>query len=139
VATASPGFVQHWFAEGFSRQAAARAPCLVFNPKDQLQAIWLRQALGSQPLGSEVQPPLHWLPSSQAFVDGALAGLGWGMNPELLVQDHLQAGRLVALKPSQPLEVPLYWQQSRIVGPLLTDLTRAVLTTARAMLSPMSS
>jgi LysR family transcriptional regulator, chromosome initiation inhibitor len=42
------------------------------------------------------------------------------------------------LKPSQPLEVPLYWQQSRIVGPLLADLTRAVLTTARAMLSPMS-
>jgi LysR family transcriptional regulator, chromosome initiation inhibitor len=138
VATASPGFVQRWFAEGFSGQTAARAPCLVFNPKDQLQAIWLRQALGSQPLGSEVQPPLHWLPSSQAFVDGALAGLGWGMNPELLVQDHLQAGRLVALKPSQPLEVPLYWQQSRIVGPLLADLTRAVLTTARAMLSPMS-
>jgi LysR family transcriptional regulator, chromosome initiation inhibitor len=139
VATASPGFVQHWFAEGFSAQTAARAPCLVFNPKDQLQAIWLRQALGRQPLGSEVQPPLHWLPSSQAFVDGALAGLGWGMNPELLVQDHLQAGRLVALKPSQPLEVPLYWQQSRIVGPLLADLTRAVLGTARAMLSPMTS
>jgi LysR family transcriptional regulator (chromosome initiation inhibitor) len=134
VATASPDFVRHWFAEGFSGQAAARAPCLVFNSKDQLQAIWLRQALGS-----EVQPPLHWLPSSQAFVDGALAGLGWGMNPEPLVQDHLQAGRLVALKPSLPLEVPLYWQHSRIVGPLLADLTRAVLTTARAMLSPMSA
>jgi LysR family transcriptional regulator (chromosome initiation inhibitor) len=132
VATASPGFVERWFAEGLNGDTAALAPCLVFNRKDRLQAMWLRQVLGS-----DVQPPLHWLPSSQAFVDGALAGLGWGMNPELLVQDHLQAGRLVALTPSQPLEVPLYWQQSRIVGPLLADLTRAVLTTARAMLSPM--
>jgi LysR family transcriptional regulator (chromosome initiation inhibitor) len=132
MATASPGFVERWFAEGLNGDTAALAPCLVFNRKDRLQAMWLRQVLGS-----DVQPPLHWLPSSQAFVDGALAGLGWGMNPELLVQDHLQAGRLVALKPSQPLEVPLYWQQSRIVGPLLADLTRAVITTARAMLSPM--
>ncbi|MEE1611149.1 LysR family transcriptional regulator ArgP [Microvirga sp. CF3016] len=132
VATASPGFVERWFPEGLSGEAAARAPCLVFNRKDRLQALWLRQALGS-----EVQPPLHWLPSSQAFVDGALAGLGWGMNPDLLVKDHLRAGRLVALEPSQPLEVPLYWQQSRIVGPLLADLTRAILATARAMLAPI--
>ena len=134
VATASPGFMSRWFSEGLSEQTAARAPCLVFNQKDRLQAQWLRQALGS-----EVQPPLHWLPSSQAFVDGALAGLGWGMNPELLVQDHLRAGRLVALNPSQPLDVPLYWQQSRIVGPLLADVTRAVLTTARTMLAPMAA
>jgi LysR family transcriptional regulator (chromosome initiation inhibitor) len=133
AATASPGFVERWFPEGLSEEAAARAPCLVFNRKDRLQALWLRQALGS-----DVQPPLHWLPSSQAFVDGALAGLGWGMNPDLLVEDHLRAGRLVALKPSEPLEVPLYWQQSRIVGPLLADLTRAVLATARAMLAPMA-
>jgi LysR family transcriptional regulator (chromosome initiation inhibitor) len=133
AATASPGFVERWFPEGLSEEAAARAPCLVFNRKDRLQALWLRQALGS-----DVQPPLHWLPSSQAFVDGALAGLGWGMNPDLLVEDHLRAGRLLALKPSEPLEVPLYWQQSRIVGPLLADLTRAVLATARAMLAPMA-
>src|ERR671921_2960397 len=31
VATASPGFVQHWFAEGFSEENVARAPCLIFN------------------------------------------------------------------------------------------------------------
>jgi LysR family transcriptional regulator (chromosome initiation inhibitor) len=85
----------------------------------------------------EIRPPAHWLPSSQAFVDAALAGLGWGMNLETVVQEHVRAGRLVALEPSEPLEVPLYWQQSRIVGPLLADLTRAVLMTARAMLAPM--
>jgi LysR family transcriptional regulator (chromosome initiation inhibitor) len=115
-----------------NKEDAARAPCLIFNQKDQLQSLWLRQAVGA-----ELRPPLHWLPSSQAFVDAAVAGLGWSMNPETLVRDHLKEGRLVALKPSQPLEVPLYWQQSRIVGSVMADVTRAVLKTARALLVPM--
>jgi LysR family transcriptional regulator (chromosome initiation inhibitor) len=59
------------------------------------------------------------------------------MNPELLVREHLQAGRLVALNPSLPMEVPLFWQQSRIVGPVMADVTRAVLKTARALLTPI--
>ena len=134
LATASPGFVKRWLPNGLDEPSAARAPCLVFNRKDQLQALWLRRALGT-----DVRPPVHWLPSSQAFVDAALAGLGWGMNLEPTVQEHIRQGRLVALEPSEPFEVPLFWQQSRIVGPLLADLTRAVLSTARAMLSPMPS
>jgi LysR family transcriptional regulator, chromosome initiation inhibitor len=129
TATASPAFRDRWFPEGFTAAAAARAPCLVFNQKDRLQALWLRQALGT-----EVQPPLHWLPSSQAFVDAALAGLGWGMNPEALAAGHLDAGRLVALR-DHPLDVPLFWQQSRIVDALLRDVTRAVLRAARATLA----
>ncbi|MBF9196886.1 LysR family transcriptional regulator ArgP [Microvirga terrestris] len=132
LATASPGFVKRWLPDGLDEQSAARAPCLVFNRKDQLQALWLRRALGV-----DVRPPVHWLPSSQAFVDAALAGLGWGMNMETTVREHIREGRLVALEPFEPFEVPLYWQQSRIVSPLLADVTRAVLSTARAMLSPM--
>jgi len=132
LATASPAFVERWLKDGLSEHSAARAPCLVFNRKDRLQALWLQRALGT-----DVVPPVHWLPSSQAFVDAALAGLGWGMNLETVVQEHIRAGRLVALEPSDPLEVPLFWQQSRIVGPLLGDLTRAVIGTARTMLSPM--
>lgn len=132
IATASPAFRERWFPEGFDADSASRAPCLIFNPKDRLQSIWLRRALDA-----EIRPPLHWMPSSQAFVDAALAGLGWGMNPELLVREHLRSGRLVALKPSLPLDVPLFWQQSRIVGPVMNDMARAVLKTARAMLLPM--
>jgi len=130
LATASPAFVKRWLPDGLSEHSAAHAPCLVFNRKDRLQALWLRRALGA-----DVVPPAHWLPSSQAFVDAALAGLGWGMNLETMVHEHIRAGRLVALEPSEPLEVPLFWQQSRIVGPLLVDLTRTVIATARAMIS----
>ncbi|WP_114946983.1 LysR family transcriptional regulator ArgP [Microvirga calopogonii] len=134
LATASPAFIDRWLREGLNGHSAARAPCLVFNRKDQLQALWLRRVLGT-----DVTPPAHWLPSSQAFVDAALAGLGWGMNLEMMVQEHIRAGHLVTLEPSEPLEVPLFWQQSRIVGPLLGDLTRAVVETARTMLAPVTT
>lgn len=107
----------------------ARAPCLTFNSKDRLQTLWTRQAFGT-----EIAPATHWLPSSQAFIDAALVGLGWGMNPEMLVADHLRHGRLVALVPDQPLDVPLFWQRSRIASSRLGDITRAVLRTAGAML-----
>jgi LysR family transcriptional regulator (chromosome initiation inhibitor) len=67
-------------------------------------------------------------------VDAALAGIGCGMNPELLVIDHLRAGRLVAVRPDQPLDIPLFWQQSRIVSPVLGNLARVVVHEARTML-----
>jgi LysR family transcriptional regulator, chromosome initiation inhibitor len=134
IATASPGFVERWFPDGFSKEGAVHAPSLIFNQKDRLQSMWLRQVFGA-----EIQPPLHWLPSSQAFVDAALAGLGWGMNPETLVQEHLRTGRLVALNPQINLEVPLFWQESRIAGQVMSDVSRAVLRMARAILKPMPS
>jgi LysR family transcriptional regulator (chromosome initiation inhibitor) len=133
VATASPEYCTRWFADGFNEAAAARAPCLIFNQKDRLQAEWLRQVLGAN-----VRPPLHWLPSTQAFVDAALAGIGWGMNPEPLVIDHLRAGRLVELRPDKPLDVPLFWQQSRIVSSVLGNVALAVVHEARTMLMQTS-
>jgi LysR family transcriptional regulator (chromosome initiation inhibitor) len=129
IATASPAFVRRYLPEGLDDASLARAPRLTFNSKDRLQTRWTRQAFGT-----EIASPTHWLPSSQAFIDAALAGLGWGMNPEMLVAGHLRDGRLVALVPDQPLDVPLFWQRSRIASSTLADITRAVLSTARAML-----
>ena len=64
--------------------------------------------------------------ASQAFVDGALAGLGWGMNPLPLVTSQMQAGALVELVPGTPLDVPLHWQFARRTAPALAGLTRAL-------------
>lgn len=128
VATASPAFAARWFAGGVG-QAAARAPCLTFNRKDRLQLLWLESVLGFA-----VMPPTHWLPASHAFVDAALAGLGWGMNPLMLVEQHLASGRLVALDGGRVLDVPLYWQHSRIAAGALKGLTEAVVAAAHEKL-----
>lgn len=120
VATASPQFVEQWFADGVTPEALARAPCLTFNAKDALQRTWVEANFGVR-----LSPPAHYLPSTHAFVDAARAGLGWGMNPEVLVRGPIRNGRLVALSP-EAMDVPLVWQVSRIMAPALAEVTRAV-------------
>lgn len=120
LATASPEFAERWFAQGVTAEALARAPCLTFNAKDRLQARWIEAVTGQR-----LSPPAHHIPSTHAFVDAARAGLGWGMNPEVLVRGPIRNGRLVALAP-QPMDVPLLWQVSRIMAPALAEVTGAV-------------
>lgn len=129
-ATASPVFATRWFPDGMTAEALGRAPALTFNAKDRLQRDW-----ASARAGRAVSPPTHLLPSSHAFVDAACAGLGWGMNPEVLVKDDLQEGRLVALD-GPPLDVTLFWQWNRMIGSALRPLTAAVRAAAGQMLLP---
>ena len=129
VAAASPQFVKRNFAHGVDLHSLARAPVLVFNRKDQLQQQWMELHVASG-----VQPPRHWFPSSQAFVDAAVVGIGWGMHPLSLVAPHLASGALVELLPQTPLDVLLYWQHVRVALPALQRLTAAVRAAAQAQL-----
>jgi LysR family transcriptional regulator, chromosome initiation inhibitor len=129
LAVASPGYMQSHFPNGVDAASLASAPILRFNRKDGLQAQWLRRLCRR-----EIEVPMHWVPSTQAFVDAALAGIGWAMNPRSLVQEHLRAGRLVELVPGRELAVPLYWQVSRLAVPMLRQLTEAVVASAHAAL-----
>ena len=121
IATASPVFVARHFSNGVTAEALGLAPMLTFNAKDRLQAHW-----AAAKAGPKVHPPAHQVPSTHAFVDAAAMGMAWGMNPEMLVCEHLADGRLVALDPALPLDVPLYWQVTRAMAPALAPLTRAV-------------
>ena len=129
VAAASPEFVLRHFATGVTPETLARAPALCFDQKDQLQQGWVRSAIGQQ-----VALPVHWLPSTHAFVDGCLGGLGWALIPQIMVNDHLASGRLVELVPGAPFDRPLCWQISRIFMPQLSELTQVVIRTASATL-----
>lgn len=128
-ATASPDFMACHFPSGVTHEALMRAPSLIFNQKDRLQTRWIRQTLGR-----DVTCPTHWLPSTQSFVEASLAGMGWGMNPALLVREHIAAGRLVELRPQSPLDIPLYWQINRLAADQLHELTHEVMETARGHL-----
>ena len=131
VATASPHFVRRWFAAGISADALARAPSLLFDSNDRLQELWARRSVRR-----DVALPVHRIPSTQGFIDAALAGVGWGMNPLSLVRAHLKAGTLVELAPDTPVDVPLYWQATRLKVPVLERLTRSVIRAAGTALHP---
>ena len=128
-ATASPEFMARHFPDGVTAEALAAAPALTFNQKDGLQRDWARRTLGALDTG-----PTHWLPSSHGFVDAALLGMGWGLNPTKLVAEHLAAGRLVELVPGATLDVTLYWQVGRLVSGQFPELTREVLQAAKEAL-----
>lgn len=127
-ATASPAFAARWFPAGPTAEALARAPALSFDAKDRLQHDWAARAAGRP-----VVLPAHRLPSAPAFVEAAEAGLGWGLNPEVLVRDRIAAGRLVVLGP-EPLDTPLWFQWSRRLGPALAPLAAAIRRAAAAVL-----
>ena len=128
-AAASPAFVRRYFAGGLGASSLAQAPSLVFNSKDALQARWVRRLCHR-----DVELPRHTLPSAQAFVAAALAGMGWGLHPHSLIAPHLQDGSLVELLPDAPLDVPLYWQVARAAAPLLDGLSQAVQAAAHQAL-----
>lgn len=129
LAAASPAFVQRYFSDGVGAGSLARAPSLVFNTKDELQTRWVHRLCHRH-----VELPRHTLPSSQAFVTAALAGMGWGLHPQALIAAHLEEGSLVTLLPDAPLDVPLYWQQARAASALLDGLNRQILSAAQAAL-----
>lgn len=131
LAAASPAFMARHFAGGVGAASLALAPSLVFNTQDDLQARWVNR-LCHRP----VNLPQHRLPSPQAFVTAAVAGMGWGLHPQALIEAPLRSGSLVELVPGTPLDVPLYWQHARAASAMLDGLGRAVLAAAAGALLP---
>ena len=131
LAAASPAFLQRHFAHGVGAASLALAPSLVFNAKDELQARWVRRLCHRH-----VELPRHALPSPHAFVTAGLAGMGWGLHPQALIQPHLDNGSLVELLPATPLDVPLHWHTARAASGLLDGLSAAILAAARTGLLP---
>jgi len=131
LAAASPALIARYFADGVDGASLARAPSLLFNTKDELQARWAHGVCGRA-----VELPRHVLPSSEAFVTAALAGMGWAMHAQQLIAAHLADGTLVELVPGSHLDVPLYWHSARAASTLLDGLSQTIVNAANAALLP---
>jgi len=122
--TASPEFVERYFADGVTEQSMKLAPMLRFNEKDDLQFMWLNTHFDGK-----LRPPFHLMPSAEAYASATKRGLGWGLNPENLIADDLKSGTLVELLPNTHLDIPLFWQVSRLHKSLLAPLTQRICQT----------
>lgn len=130
-ATASPAFIAHWFPDGVTAAALAKAPSLSFSDADRLQDRWVGLHVGTD---SPPVLPCHRLASSHGFVEACRNGLAWSMNAEALVAADLRTGTLVELVPDTPLDVPLYWQFTRLAAPALAPLTAAITKATKSAL-----
>jgi LysR family transcriptional regulator, chromosome initiation inhibitor len=109
LAVCTPAFHARHFAEGVTRETLRRAPCVDFNPKDELQKRFMRKITRA-----EIDPPKHWIPHVAGFVRACMTGLGWGMCPERVVAPALARGELIDMLPGRHLDVDLYWQSWRL-------------------------
>ena len=123
---ASPAFVARHFAHGVDAAALGSAPMVVFNRKDALQWRFMRSVTRAK-----LAPPMHYLPSSTAFVEGAALGLGWAMAPEAMLEQPFARDELQPIAPGRWLDVPLYWQHWAIRSSILAKVTDALLQAAR--------
>lgn len=132
---AAPAFAARWFPDGLSRETARKAPLLVFDRKDMLQTVFLQREFGLPP-GSY---PCHYIPSSDAFLNAIVLGLGYGMSPEQQYGALLQQGTLLDVAPGRHIDVALHWHSWRIQSPKLERLSAEVIAAARRRLTQLAA
>jgi LysR family transcriptional regulator (chromosome initiation inhibitor) len=123
---ATPDYVHRFFSNGFTREAAQKAPVVNFDRKDSLQSIFIRQELGLMP-GAY---PTLYVPSSDPFVHAIRLGMGYGMLPSQQYKDMIKTGELLDLAPGKYMDVDLYWHSWRVQSPKLEKLSAQVMAAA---------
>ena len=130
---ASKDFARRWFRDGLEREAAQRAPVVVFDRKDSLQSAFLLDHLGL-PEGAY---PCHYVPASEAFMEAIRLGFGYGMLPLEQCQGMLDEGSMVDLAPELFIDVPLYWHAWRIQPARVERMGAALVKAAHGVLLPL--
>ncbi|MFT6898162.1 MAG: LysR family transcriptional regulator (chromosome initiation inhibitor) [Paraglaciecola sp.] len=125
---ASPEFMRRYQINQLSNEQLADIPCLIFNRDDALQHQFVQHMAGIEP------SHIHLCPSSEGFVQCALAGVGYGLLPELQIRQHMDSGQLIALVPDYYVDVPLYWHYWRTESPIMANLRKRVCLIATAHL-----
>lgn len=127
---ASPEYAATWFPNGLTLADAGRAPAILYNRKDELHIKLFQQAFGRVP----ETLPIHYVPSSEKFLDFIFMGIGYGMMPLQQGGTFLEDGRLVDLSPAMGVPVKLYWHCWNLKSKSLEKLTRCLIDGARRML-----
>lgn len=132
VAVTIPPTLHRCCPDGLSSRGVADLPFVAFNRKDDLQAEFLRRALGLR----RVNLRQRFVPSSEGQVRAVLAGWGASVVPEILVRPLLDSGELIDLFPSMRLSVDLYWHCWNLDSASLAALSDAVIAAAARSLGP---
>lgn len=122
---ASPAFIKRYGVDNdFSR-----LPVLVFDENDLLQHQFLEDFDHGAP------KHIHLCPSSEGFKQAVVAGLGYGLLPELQIGNAIETGELVDLKPGYTINTPLFWHYWHTESPQLKVLRQHALSIAKTRLA----
>ena len=126
----SPDFAKRHFPEGVTRETLTTAPVIAFDSLDNMHRDFLQRHF-DLPHGIA---PCHIVPSSEAFVSMAKAGIAYCMLCELQVKQELASGELVNILPDLWDTRPLYWHHWVLETGRLKMLSRQVIKYARQAL-----
>lgn len=134
---AAPEFAAQWFPAGLTEAALCRAPAVIFNRADEVHHQFLHGLLPTAASFDRIAPslPLHYIPSSERFVDVVAQGLAYGMIPLPQARHHLSDGRLVNLAPGRAVPIRLFWHCWGLRTRLLDALTHHVVSHAHQVLA----
>ena len=123
---ASPNFVTRYFKQGINRESLKHAPAVIFNEHDQMHhdVVYLHYGL------SMAQYPHHLIPSSNAFLESIMLGLGFGMVPEFQFNEYVKQGKLVEIMPEAETDIMLYWHHWKKQSDQLKKLTVQIIQSA---------
>lgn len=127
---ASAEFRRQHFANGLNRNAARKAPVVAYTHKDSLTSSFLLRQLGL-PEGAY---PCHYVPGAEPHCNAIRYGLGYGMVPELLLEEALARGELIDLADA-PLDISLYWHTWKVQSPRMEHLSRQIIEAAPKILA----
>ncbi|MGF1718599.1 LysR family transcriptional regulator ArgP [Vibrio kyushuensis] len=124
---ASPNFVSRYFSDGVTREALLAAPAVIFDQFDEMHHAFLEDHFGLK----EGQWRYHTLRSPEAFITMTELDIGYGMVPDLMIEDRLEIGSLVDLLPGHGFARDLYWHRWALEQGILAEVTQAVLNMTR--------
>lgn len=125
-AYASNDFIQHHnLANNLSN--LIKAPCLIYNNKDNLQHDYLNK------LGFGEPTNLVTCPSIDGFIKLAANGYGYGLLSELQVAEFVKKGQLVSVS-DEYIDIPMYWHSWRTSSEVMLKLRHAVINQAKKYL-----
>ena len=105
-------------------------PAIGFNRKDGLQDQFLQQCFGV----TDLSYPRHYIPAVDAYRQGLLTGMGWGMQADIQAPHDIPSGVLVDLFPGQFVDIPLFWHHWHREAPQAGRLTLAIKAAAGKLL-----
>lgn len=117
---------ERYFADGITRDAIRKLPCLVFDRKDSIPNQWL----ASYEL-SYSDLDIQWIPSFSGYIQAVSCGAGWGVVPRIALQEELGAGWMVEMTPSETVSVPLFWMSSIASNEVMERFSRLLISCAR--------
>jgi LysR family transcriptional regulator (chromosome initiation inhibitor) len=112
-------FISTWFPGGLTREAATKAPAVIFNRRDGLHTSMLSHLFSD----FSHSFPAHYIPSSEQFVRVITQGHGYGLIPDLQLEKLPDSDRLEECAPGHALPIALFWHTWTRQSELLARFT----------------